>query len=661
MMHSLTEGPRTGAEANEPSAMVKASRSFQQSDSATTKPADRGNGKRENAATAGKMPHLRAARDRVVAHMVDDRLTALNPVAGNRGTALAAVVSRFRDPFRHIEARTMDEAPPLTDPAPAVMDPARRAGPPSRRAIDATAPLPARTCCAAAQRVVVVSGHPRSPSLCGSLAQAYADGARAAGLEVTLLNLAELDFDPDVRTISPREQTLEPDLARAWLTIDAADHLVFVYPAWWGVGPARLKGFLDRILLPSIAFRERADGTFEGLMQRKTAHLLTTIDMPVWVYRLVYRAPGHNAMSRSTLGFCGVTTTRILCFGPVRSSTTEERRHWLERARRLGFSLRSGPRTASAIVAARLLAWLRALRLQFYAMPWVVYTVAALAAAGAATPTSGGSGAGLDLPAYLAGYGLLFFAEAATVFANDRFDFDSDRRNTNHGPFTGGSRVLVNGSLSPRALDTGIVVALMAALACAGFVLGQMADPAAASLLLAVLLVLGLGYTMPPLRLSWRGLGEVTVGITHSACVALWGWLLQAGHWQDPFPWLLSVPLFLGILPAITLSAIPDLDADRAAGKRTLAVRFGARGALWIALATTLAAAASAVPLAHADALRPAYANLLVFVLPHALLLAVLIGRQLARGVHCTRIDGLMLAALSFVIWFGAVPLVNLM
>ena len=56
------------------------------------------------------MPHLRAARDRVVAHMVDDRLTALNPVAGNRGTALAAVVSRFRDPFRHIEARTMDES-----------------------------------------------------------------------------------------------------------------------------------------------------------------------------------------------------------------------------------------------------------------------------------------------------------------------------------------------------------------------------------------------------------------------------------------------------------------------------------------------------------------------------------------------------------------------
>ena len=97
-------------------------------------------------------------------------------------------------------------------------------------AFEATGP---RT--AAAKKILVVSGHPRSPSLCGSLAQAYADGARAAGLEVTLLDLAELDFDPDVRTISPREQALEPDLARAWREIDTADHLVFVYPAWWGV------------------------------------------------------------------------------------------------------------------------------------------------------------------------------------------------------------------------------------------------------------------------------------------------------------------------------------------------------------------------------------------------------------------------------------------
>ena len=508
-----------------------------------------------------------------------------------------------------------------------------------------------------AARVLVVSGHPRSPSLCGSLAQAYADGARAAGLDVELLNLAELDFDPDVRTISPREQVLEPDLARAWRKIEAADHLVFVYPAWWGVGPARLKGFLDRVLLPSIAFRERDDGAFEGLMQRKTAHLLTTIDMPGWVYRIVYRAPGHNAMSRSTLGFCGVTTTRIVSFGPVRSSTHEERQRWLERARRLGFSLRKGPHTASAIAVTRLFAWLRALRLQFYPMPWVVYTVAALAAAGASSP----AGAGLDLPAYLAGYGLLFFAEAATVFANDRFDQDSDRRNANHGPFTGGSRVLVDGSLSPRALESGIVVALMTALAFAGFVLGRVAELAAASLVLASILVLGPGYTTPPLRLCWRGLGEATVGVTHSICVALWGWLLQGGHWQHPFPWLLSVPLFFGILPAITLSAIPDLDADREAGKRTLAVRFGARGASWIALAGTVVAAVAAVPLAQSDALRPAYANLLVFVLPHALLLSVLIGRQLARGARCARIDGLMFAALSFVVWFGVVPLVNLL
>ena len=64
--------------------------------------------------------------------------------------------------------------------------------------------------------------------------------------------------------------------------IEWAEHLTFVYPAWWGVGPARLKGLLDRVLLPGFAFRERDDGRFEGLLRGRTAHLITTLNTPDW-------------------------------------------------------------------------------------------------------------------------------------------------------------------------------------------------------------------------------------------------------------------------------------------------------------------------------------------------------------------------------------------
>ena len=349
-------------------------------------------------------------------------------------------------------------------------------------------------------KVLVVLGHPRNPSLCAALADAYANGAIAAGMEVEQLYLGSMDFDLDVHPVSPRDQPLEPALKRACRLIEWADHLVFVYPGWWGVGPARLKGFLDRVLLPGFAFQEREDGRFEGLLGGKTAHLITTLDMPPWVYRHIHRAPGHNAMKRSALGFCGISTTRILALGPVKDSDPARRSAWLEQSRRLGFSLRDGASTRIARTASKLLTWLKALRLQFYPMTWMAYTVGALGA----TVLSGPWNSWL----YWMGYAYMFFVEAATVFTNEWFDYESDRRNRNYGAFTGGSRVLVNGGLNFRELRAGIGVALVAALTCSGLILDRVGSSVAIPLALVLGLVSGLGYTAPPPKLAWRGLGR---------------------------------------------------------------------------------------------------------------------------------------------------------
>jgi putative NADPH-quinone reductase/1,4-dihydroxy-2-naphthoate octaprenyltransferase len=483
------------------------------------------------------------------------------------------------------------------------------------------------------RRVLVIIGHPRAPSLGASLGEAYAQGARAAGIAVEVLNLALLRFDPDVHTVSPLAQPLEPDLARARQLIAWADHLAILFPSWWGVGPAKLHGFLDRVLLPGFAFRER-DGRYEGLLQGRSAHLVTTIDMPPWVYRAIYRAPGTGAMKRSILGFCGIETTQVLTLGPVKDADAGTRAAWLEQARSLGFSLRDGARSRGGAIGARLGCWLQALRLQFYPMTWMAYTIGALGAAPG----------GILRRNYWIGYLFLFFLEAATVFANDLFDFPSDRRNRNHGPFNGGSRVLVASRLGRRDIARGIGASLAAALACA--------DPAML-VLLATMLLLALGYTAPPAKLCWRGLGELDVGITHSIGVMLCGYLLQGGGWRDGFPWLASLPLFLAILPSIMLSGYPDLEADRAAGKRTLAVRIGHRGILRLAMLPALLAPAAVLLVKDQPALRGCYDGLLPFALAHAALLCALLRRRRAPG----RIDGVLVCALTYILWFVGLPL----
>ena len=187
------------------------------------------------------------------------------------------------------------------------------------------------------KKILVILGHPRKDSLCGALATAYAEAARAAGAELRELTLADLAFDPVLRTGYGGEQPLEPDLAAAQQAILWADHLAFVYPTWWGGLPALLKGFVDRVFLPGFAFKYRKDSPWwDRLLTGRSARLLVTMDTPPWYYRWVYRMPGHNQMRRTILEYCGIRPVRISQFGRVKGSPATQRAMWLEAARRAG-------------------------------------------------------------------------------------------------------------------------------------------------------------------------------------------------------------------------------------------------------------------------------------------------------------------------------------
>lgn len=498
-------------------------------------------------------------------------------------------------------------------------------------------------------RVLVILGHPRGRSLCGALARAFADGARGAGADVRQIALGDLRFDPDVRAPSPRDQALEDDLARAQAAIAWADHLVFVFPTWWGAMPARLKGFLDRVLTPGFAFAEREGGGYEALLRGKSAHLWTTMDTPPWVYRAVYRAPGVRALAAATLGFCGVWPVRVDLIGPVKGASAARRERWVARASASGARLGGGVLTAGERLRQRCGAWLCALRLQFYPMAWVAYTVGALAA----------HPEGLfRRPAYWLGWLCLFLIEAATVLTNELFDYTTDRRNAHYGPFTGGSRVLPSGRLRFADLRRGIRNVLAVA-ACAVSALSALVpEPGAACALVGLGLALGLGYTAPPLRLSYRGLGEGTVGVTHGLLTTLCGYVFLGGAWRDPLPWTLGIALGLSLLPAILLAGFPDAEADAAVGKKTQTVRLGRRRAASLAMALTgLSVAVVLADSPHASLWRGA-AWVLV---PHGLLLMAMLHRHRSRPERAGRIDALLATALAFHAAFGAILLTNLL
>lgn len=188
-----------------------------------------------------------------------------------------------------------------------------------------------------AQRFLIILGHPAPDSLCAALAQAYADGAGGRGASVRVLALGSLQFDPVLRQGYGGDQPLEPDLLAAQEHIRWADHLVWVYPVWWGAMPAVMKGFIDRVFLPGFAFRYRPGGTlWDRLLVGRSAELLVSMDSPPWYFRWITRMPGHHQMKKAILEFCGITPVRVHSFGPVRTASAQRRAAWIDQARRLG-------------------------------------------------------------------------------------------------------------------------------------------------------------------------------------------------------------------------------------------------------------------------------------------------------------------------------------
>lgn len=191
------------------------------------------------------------------------------------------------------------------------------------------------------KNILIINGHPNKESFCFELAKQYKAGADASGGDCKLINLIDLDFSPVLKYGYRKRTELEPDLVNIQKLIKAADHLVFVYPNWWGSQPALLKGFIDRVFLPNFAFSYRDNSLlWDKLLTGKSARLIVTMDTPTWYYKLIYKSPGHNAMKKGVLGFCGVKPVKITSFSPVKSAIRSKRQLWLKQVEQLGEAMK---------------------------------------------------------------------------------------------------------------------------------------------------------------------------------------------------------------------------------------------------------------------------------------------------------------------------------
>ena len=190
-----------------------------------------------------------------------------------------------------------------------------------------------------AKRVYILNGHPGAKSLSRALAEGYAHGALGAGHEVRLTHLHELSFDIDFGQAGYHNaKQLEPSLEKVLTDLLWCEHVVLTTPMWWGGLPAKLKGLLDRTLLPGKAFdpRKMRYGLPEPLLRGRSARVVITSDTPGWWLRLAYKNALLWQLKRQVLGYVGIRPTRITHLSKASHLHAEEASQWLAMLASLG-------------------------------------------------------------------------------------------------------------------------------------------------------------------------------------------------------------------------------------------------------------------------------------------------------------------------------------
>jgi 1,4-dihydroxy-2-naphthoate octaprenyltransferase len=236
----------------------------------------------------------------------------------------------------------------------------------------------------------------------------------------------------------------------------------------------------------------------------------------------------------------------------------------------------------------------------------------------AAAPVIAGTAIAYFEGAFQPGPALAALAAALLIqvganLANDVFDF---QKGADTHQRLGPTRVTQAGLLTPRQVLAGMWVTFGGA-ALLGLYLAWVGGwPVIAIGLTSILAAIA--YTGGPFPFGYYGLGDLFVFIFFGLAAVCGTYYVQAGT-VSALAWWLAVPIGLLATAIIVVNNLRDVDTDRAAGKRTLAVRLGPPGARW-EYALTVALAYLAPVLAWATGVGPAGVLLTLISLPRAML-----------------------------------------
>ena len=183
--------------------------------------------------------------------------------------------------------------------------------------------------------ISVLLGHPHQGSFNHAIAETVVQTLQRDGHVAAYHDLYAEAFDPILPAVEiPKGAPLDPAIQRHCDEIARAEGIVIVHPNWWGQPPAILKGWVDRVIRPGVAYEfveeDAGDGVPVGLLRAHTALVFNTSNTPRPREMRAFGDPLEALWKNCIFDLCGVERFHRVMFGVIVTSTVEQRRAWLE-------------------------------------------------------------------------------------------------------------------------------------------------------------------------------------------------------------------------------------------------------------------------------------------------------------------------------------------
>jgi putative NADPH-quinone reductase len=183
-------------------------------------------------------------------------------------------------------------------------------------------------------KISVILAHPVAGSFNHAIASRAVKALKRNGHGVHFHDLYQEGFNPVLTSAEmPKGAGLPPAIERHCREIADADGIVVIHPNWWGQPPAILKGWVDRVIRPGVAYEflegDQGDGVPKGLLKARAAVIFNTSNTPAERESSVFGDPLETLWKNCVFGLCGVGNVYRKMFNVVVTSSAAQRAHWL--------------------------------------------------------------------------------------------------------------------------------------------------------------------------------------------------------------------------------------------------------------------------------------------------------------------------------------------